>query len=133
MAMEDEDLAQRPYRKCFPQNTSVLEVVVDESVDFREALVVQAGQAAALDDVRGAVEGRGHHAIPIVAHWRSIRKGQLRGNHRPAETHTGESRVLGERIHLDGHVLGARNLVDGFRGVCNPFKRGEAVEEGEKQ
>mmetsp|Transcript_4395 Transcript_4395/g.7382 ORF Transcript_4395/g.7382 Transcript_4395/m.7382 type:complete len:404 (-) Transcript_4395:328-1539(-) len=94
------------------QDLGVLQVVVHQRVDLLKALRVQRGQAAALNDVRGAVEPRGHHAVEVVAHRGAVGVLQLVRHHGPAQAHPGEPRVLGEGIHLDGDLAGALDLVD---------------------
>mmetsp|Transcript_22797 Transcript_22797/g.31266 ORF Transcript_22797/g.31266 Transcript_22797/m.31266 type:complete len:319 (-) Transcript_22797:408-1364(-) len=103
-----------------PEQTGVLQVVANERVDLLQARVVQAGQTATLHHVRGAVEGRGHHAVPVRTHLRAIREAQLRRHHSPAQPHTREAGVLGEGVDLDGHLLGAGDLVDGLGHVWGP-------------
>mmetsp|Transcript_12091 Transcript_12091/g.38229 ORF Transcript_12091/g.38229 Transcript_12091/m.38229 type:complete len:386 (+) Transcript_12091:2028-3185(+) len=105
------------------QQLGVVQVVVDERADLLEALVVEAGEAATLNDVGRAVEDGAHDAVPVVAHGRAV--GELeRGRHnRPAEADAGEAGVLGEGVDLDGNLLSARNLVNRLWRACRLDER----------
>eukprot|EP00968_Pinguiococcus_pyrenoidosus_P016013 scaffold1505_cov256-Pinguiococcus_pyrenoidosus.AAC.13 len=92
----------------------VLQIVVDEHLDLCKALVIQAGHAALLHDVGGAVEGGGHDAVEVVAHEGSVGELKVFRDDGPAEADAGEASVLGEGVHLNRAVTSARHFKDGL-------------------
>lgn len=57
---------------------------------------------AHLNHVRGPVEASGHDSVEVVPHRRAVGELDFIRDHRPAQANPGETRVLGERIHLRG-------------------------------
>ncbi len=63
----------------------------------------EAGEAARLRDVGGAVEAGGHHARPVAVHGCAVRIQKRFRHNCPAQPHAGEARILavGARFKCD--------------------------------
>mmetsp|Transcript_36012 Transcript_36012/g.64388 ORF Transcript_36012/g.64388 Transcript_36012/m.64388 type:complete len:225 (-) Transcript_36012:846-1520(-) len=99
------------------QNGRVLHVKGHQLVHRLAALGLQASEAALLHDVGGAVEAGAVDAVPVLDDGEAVRKGELLGDHGPAQSDAGEAGVLGEGASLQRHLVGAGDLKDGAGAV----------------
>ena len=92
--------------------------------------VRNAREPSGLDDVRGPVEAGRHDAVPVLVYRRAVSELELVRNDCPAQSHSGETGVLGEAASLDAALVRARNLVDALgRAVLDVDGVGRVVDD----
>mmetsp|Transcript_11020 Transcript_11020/g.20021 ORF Transcript_11020/g.20021 Transcript_11020/m.20021 type:complete len:261 (+) Transcript_11020:165-947(+) len=99
------------------EDTGVLLVEVNQTHHGLVALGLEAGQAARLDDVGGAVEAGGHDAVPVLVDGRAVGVLELLRTHGPPETDSGESGILGEGAGFDSNLVSSGDFENGLRAI----------------